>query len=217
MAYTFYLDGEQLPVTPSKLDIKIKSNNKTINLINEGDVNILRLPGLTEITFEALIPQVQYPFASELNSASNYLNLLETLKVEKKPFQFIVLRTNPSGQMLFNTNIKVALEDYTITEDAKNGFDLKANIKLKQYRDYSVKTVKITNKGNKKTATKNNKRSSTSAPQKRTYTVKKGDCLWNIAKKYLGSGARYKEIYNLNKDKIKNPNLIYAGQVLKLP
>ena len=55
MSYIFYMDGVQLPVTPSKLDTKIKSNNKTINLINEGDVNILKLPGLTEISFEALI------------------------------------------------------------------------------------------------------------------------------------------------------------------
>ena len=50
-----------------------------------------------------------------------------------------------------------------------------------------------------------------------TYTVKKGDCLWNIAKKYLGNGAKYNLIYNANKDKIKNPNLIYVGQVLTIP
>lgn len=48
-------------------------------------------------------------------------------------------------------------------------------------------------------------------------TVKSGDCLWNIAKKQLGNGADYTKIYNLNKDKIKNPNLIYPGQVLTLP
>ena len=80
MAYTFYLDGVQLPVTPSKLETKIKSNNKSINLINEGDVNVLKLPGLTEISFTALIPQVSYPFASKLQSASTYLSKLETLK-----------------------------------------------------------------------------------------------------------------------------------------
>ena len=61
------------------------------------------------------------------------------------------------------------------------------------------------------------KRETSQAPKQSTYTVKSGDCLWNIAKKYLGDGSRYNEIYNLNKDKIKNPNLIYAGQVLTLP
>ncbi len=50
-----------------------------------------------------------------------------------------------------------------------------------------------------------------------TYTVVKGDCLWNIAKKFYGRGAQYVKIYNANKDKIKNPNLIYPGQVLTIP
>lgn len=53
--------------------------------------------------------------------------------------------------------------------------------------------------------------------QNRTYTVKKGDCLWNIAKKYYGKGSLYTKIYEANRDKIKNPNLIYPGQVLKIP
>ena len=219
MAYTFYLDGVQLPVTPSKLDIKIKSNNKSVNLINEGDVNILKLPGLTEISFEALIPQVQYPFASELKTASSYLNKLEKLKTSKESFQFIVIRTNPKGKMLFNTNIAVSLEDYQITEDAKEGLDLKVTIKLKQYVEYSTKTVQVTKKATKTTAKKTTKRKSTkkTSSTKKTYTVKKGDCLWNIAKKYYGNGSYYTKIYTANKDKIKNPNLIYPGQVLTLP
>jgi len=50
-----------------------------------------------------------------------------------------------------------------------------------------------------------------------THTVVKGDTLWDIARKYLGEGKRYPEIYELNKDIVKNPNLIYPGQVLKLP
>lgn len=53
--------------------------------------------------------------------------------------------------------------------------------------------------------------------QAKTYTVKPGDCLYNISKSTLGDGGRYKEIYSLNKDKLKNPNLIYPGQVLQLP
>lgn len=217
MAYTFYLDGVQLPVTPSKLETKIKNNNKTINLINEGDVNVLKLPGLTELSFEAMIPQVNYPFATETRKASYYLNKLEGLKTSKEPFQFIVVRMNPSGKMLFNTNIKVSLEDYTVSEDAKNGLDLKVTIKLKQYKAYSTKTVKVIVKQETPKATVQTERPAETAPKKKTYTVKAGDCLWNIAKKYLGNGAKYTEIYNLNKDKIKNPNLIYVGQVLTLP
>ncbi len=49
------------------------------------------------------------------------------------------------------------------------------------------------------------------------YTVKSGDSLWAISRKYLGRGARYVEIYKLNKDILKNPDLINIGQVLEIP
>lgn len=52
---------------------------------------------------------------------------------------------------------------------------------------------------------------------KRTYTVKKGDCLWNIAKQFYGSGSAYTKIYDANTNQIANPNLIYPGQVFVIP
>lgn len=56
------------------------------------------------------------------------------------------------------------------------------------------------------------------APKTETiYIVISGDCLWNIARTHLGDGTRYMEIYNLNKDTIKNPDLISIGQKLVLP
>lgn len=61
----------------------------------------------------------------------------------------------------------------------------------------------------------------TSSPSKstaqRTYTVKKGDCLWNIAKKFYGKGSAYTKIYDANTNKIANPSLIYPGQVFVIP
>ncbi len=47
-----------------------------------------------------------------------------------------------------------------------------------------------------------------------TYTVKKGDCLWNIAKSVYGSGTWCYEL--ARKNNIKNPDLIYPGQVLEI-
>ena len=46
MAYDFYLDGVQLPIPPPKLEIKVTNKNKTVDLINTGEVNILKKEGL---------------------------------------------------------------------------------------------------------------------------------------------------------------------------
>ena len=52
---------------------------------------------------------------------------------------------------------------------------------------------------------------------KRTYTVKSGDSLSKIAQSQLGDGAKWKAIYEANRDKIDDPDLIHPGQVLNLP
>ena len=144
--YDFYLDKTLLPFAPGKLQIKIGNANKTVTLIDGGEVNLLKTPGLSDIEFECLLPQVQYPFSaypSGFQNAQDYLGVFEKFKAEKKPFQFIIARSMPSGKVLFSTNMKVSLEDYTITEEAENGFDITVKIKLKQYRDFGTKTVNI--------------------------------------------------------------------------
>lgn len=221
MAYSVYLDGVLLPITPGKLELKVKGQNKTLTLISGEEINLLKEPGLSEIQFDAVFPQVAYPFTNgRPKTADYYLSKLERLKTGKKHFQYIVSRVTPSGNSLFDTNLKVSLEDYKIVDNAKDGMDITVTIKLKQWRSFGTKTVKIEPPAaptEKPKATVEKQRDTSTAPKKKTYTVVSGDCLWNIAKKYLGDGSKYTEIYNLNKDKIKNPNLIYVGQTLILP
>jgi len=50
-----------------------------------------------------------------------------------------------------------------------------------------------------------------------TYKVKKGDTLWGISKDKLGNPQKWTNVFDLNKEQIKDPNLIYPDQVLKLP
>jgi nucleoid-associated protein YgaU len=51
----------------------------------------------------------------------------------------------------------------------------------------------------------------------RTYVVKQGDSLSKIAKQVYGNSDDWRRIYDANQDSIKDPDLIYPGQTLRLP
>ncbi|HEK8692643.1 TPA: peptidoglycan-binding protein, partial [Clostridioides difficile] len=179
MAYDFYLDGVQLPIAPPKLEIKVTNKNKTVDLINTGEVNILKKEGLSEISFEAEFTHNKLPFyRGAFKDVQFFLSKLELLKTDCKPFQFIVSR-EMGGKVLFNTNMKVSLEEYNIVEDAENGSDTKVAIKLKQYRDYSTKKlVPATPKnetGRPSVKIEPKRVDSVNSPNAKTYTVKAGD------------------------------------------
>nr|DAX55324.1 MAG TPA: tail assembly protein [Caudoviricetes sp.] len=222
--FRFYLANMLLPITPSKLSLKVKNMNKTVTLINEGEVNIIKTKGLREFSFEFLLPFTDYSFAavSRAKKQKHYLDKLNQLKINKRPFQFVVKR--PKG---FKTNIKVTLEDLNITEDAQEGRDIKVSVTLKEYRHYGTKKVVFvqppvsatgeTKQEEKKEEAKITENRDTSTAQKpKTHIVKRGDTLWGLAKRYYGNGSLYPKIVSAN-PKIKNPNLIIDGWELVIP
>ena len=127
----------------------------------------------------------------------------------------------------------VSLESYELAEDASSyGVDVMAKIELLQYAPYHTKTIefkKADSSSSTKTATVTQQRDTSTTSTSKTYTVKQGDNLWDIARVKLGNGERQTEIYNLNKATIEaaakkygrssssNGWWIYPGTVLKLP
>ena len=232
--YDFYIDRILLPVAPPAMSTTINNRNRTLSLINEGEINILKQAGLTDIEFTCLIPQIKYPFAvymDDFQPASFFLDAFEELKARLEPFQFIVSRVKPNGELLFDSNITVSLEEYTVNEDwEENTFDLEVSIVLKQYKHYGTKKVEIYNPppdapvGSPPQAVVYEERPPENPPLARSHTVISGDTLWAIAKHYLGNGARWMEIFNLN-PQIAERNLgtgrakytIFPNQVLLLP
>lgn len=54
-------------------------------------------------------------------------------------------------------------------------------------------------------------------PKEQAYTVQSGDTLSKISKQFYGDANRYMKIFDANKDQLKDPNTIKAGQVLRIP
>lgn len=55
------------------------------------------------------------------------------------------------------------------------------------------------------------------APEAVYYEVVKGDTLWKIAERHYGNGSKYPVIFEANKPMLKDPDLIYPGQKLRIP
>ncbi len=228
--YYFFFGVVPLPITPGAIDISTPSGNETVTLINHGEINIPRSPGLREIAFDFLLPRKKYHFSNYSvgdYTATILIPLLNTWKETKEPFQFIITRMSPDNQIFDFTSIKVLIEDFTYREDAEElGMDTMCSIKLKEYKDYptvSTTLQKVLDAAEDAAygvvatalvATVTKSRSTTGKKTPKTYTVQEGDTLWSICKKELGDGQKYKDIAKLNN--IDNPDLIYPGQKLRL-
>lgn len=219
--YKMYLginDGEEgfiLPVLPEKIEINEDGDNETFNVINLGEINTINKPKLSEISFESYFPLNRGPYVSseELFSPSFYISKIREWRDKKQKIRFIFTGGSP-----LELNDLFIIEGFKLSEKGGEVGDIYYSIELKRYKPYAAKKVVIVTKQNTKNKTaavKAKPPRPVEKPKQKTHTVVSGDTLWHIAKRYLGDGARYPEIAKLNN--IKNPNLIYPGQVFKIP
>ena len=106
--YRLYLkqNGEQLllPVTPAEIETRTGNRNKTAYILDFGEMNLAKKPGLTEIRFTALLPGRAYSFVQTeggFREPEYFLNRFKEYKASAKPVQMILFRRLADGKQKF--------------------------------------------------------------------------------------------------------------------
>lgn len=199
-------DRIRLPVLPESFELTVDNLNSVVNVNAIGDINLIGKTGLKEISFSSFFPVQDYYFNEYSNPMKpfQFISKLEGWRTSGKPVRVIITKTH--------INLEMAIESFSYGE--RDGTkDVYYTIELKEYKRLKTKTVAKVKVPVPKRPVKPKKKK-----KRKTYVVKRGDNLWNIAKKYYGNGSQWKKIYNQNKKVIgSNPNLIYPGQKYVIP
>lgn len=210
----------RIPVLPSEpITLSTAGSYQEHDILNLGKVKIPNGTELKELSFTSFFPGEQRKEYGFIRGAwqkpSTYDNILSYWRDNGSDVKVLVTGTS------INMNMRIG--NYETQYSGAFG-DITYSLSFFTARDPIITVVTPTKKATAKT-------SGTSRATKttKTHTVKKGDCLWNIAKKYYGNGAKWTTIYNANKSTIEarakkagykssnNGNLIFSGTVLKIP
>ncbi len=224
----------KFPVLPDKITIKNGGQNTSVNIVGLGEITIRRDRKAFSYSFSSFLPAKSFPGINtsrvvttkkvktknkkktkektEINDTPKPRNIIKKInswKEKKQPVHFII-----TGGLV---DCYCTIENFNYEEAGGDVGTYQFSIELKEYREVEVRKIKKKKKKSRPTKKKTAKRTNSKAVPD-TYIVKKGDCLYNLAKKFYGDGAKSTKIYNANKKVIgSNPNKIYPGQVLKIP
>ena len=208
MIFAFLIDGQELdlPVTPGSYRWGAA---QTVNEVSVDAVGTVYLPGRPAAhsdSVECLLPAKEYPFLTPgaMTNPMYYIEQLEALAKSGKVARYI------AGDRV---NAQVLVEEIVYEERDGTG-DVYATIYLKEYLDLEAVT---TERSAVNADTGNYNRPAATEGTTQYYTVKTGDCLSVICRRFYGNGTAkyYNAVAKYNG--IKNPHLIYSGQRLTLP
>ncbi len=211
LTYNAEQEKIRLPVLPQSFKVKNGSRNDSVDIAGLGEIVIIQSRPALQFSFSSFFPAAKFPgmHTAALTKPLALVQRINGWKASYKPVHFIV---TACGVDLYAT-----IEDFTYTEAGGDPGTYQYSMALKEYREIAVRQVKVDIAQATATVAKEEPRVDNTV-QPKTYTVVSGDCLWNIAKKFYGSGSQYTKIYDANRGVIGgNPNLIYPGQVLTIP
>lgn len=200
----------QLPVNPESIKIQRNSNNQSVTIAGLGEATILQEPKAAIISFSSFFPKTYFPGCAVKNPLlpHAYINAISTWMNDKAVVRLYITKCDIVWY--------ATIESFSYSQSGGDVGSYDYAISLKSYKTVKSRQINI-NKNKAFVPKKTNSRVNTKSKPK-TYTVKSGDCLYNIAKKYYGDGSEYTKIYEANKKIIgSNHNLIKEGQVLTIP
>lgn len=201
----------EFPVLPEKVVVSYGSKNDSVQVCGVGEVTILQDSSAVTIQFSSCFPKKYFSGyrVKQPPNPQKAMKQILSMKESKKPVRFSI-----TGMKL---SMYCTIESFEIQEQGGDPETIYYTLKLKEYRSVKVRKIKVDVSTKKATISSSEERTDNTQTGQ-TYTVVSGDCLWNIAKKFYGEGAKYTIIYDANREVIGgNPNLIYPGQVLTIP
>lgn len=205
-----------MPVAPPAITTTINGKNEVVDLLNGGEFNMIKKPGLTDIKLTLRLPSQDASYVQDFNPQQVYLDHFEALKIveNRRVFSWMIIRSSSEEGLSDGYMEYVTLEEYEILEDVREGSDIIVDVHLKQFVPLRDKITKVT-----EDAEGGFKAEEVPVPRGLPETPKSveavpNDSLFLIAQKYLGDGERYSELMELNN--ISNPNDIEVGQLIKL-
>lgn len=221
MSYGVYFkyDGERykLPVNPEEIKKTQKLNIEKYQVLGSGAVSIPTYADLWEYSFECELPhtEVHYMEPGSFADPDSYIQMLTDAQKNKSPIRLIYSNGETDDE-----SVKVLVETCSIVEKGGEEGDKYLSLSFMQYKAPGKKYMAVqtpTDTVMKEQTPQETQPSNPAVTQGKTYTVKSGDSLWKIAEQFYGNGAAYTKIASANSDKIKNPNLIYPGQIFNIP
>lgn len=218
---TLIVEGREvaLPVLPAKLKVTSPGKNETTTVLNLGEVLILRKKGLRTVAWDSFFPAHEAPYVTgRITDPVEIVQAIQKARDKESPIRFLITGTD------LDINVRMGVETFDYEERSGELGDFYYSIKLSEWKDYSPRRIILPPEPAKPAQAKEPERPAP-APEKKTHTVVKGDCLWAIAQKYYGNGSRYPEIYKANQSAIDGRNkgtgnpkyTIYPGQVFTIP
>ena len=202
------------PIPPRQISFSRAGETIGIKSIVLGEIPWGRGRKAEVVTLEGIWPG--YKQTMPRNHYADSYQIDKEIKdiLDHRPFAKEMRLVIRSDDFPIDINMPVYLESYDV-EHIGGDDTLTYSMTLREYRAYRLRRFDV--KQNKITSAKEAKRPS--APKPKEYTVIKGDTLSGITRKYLGSSARWRELYEINKGNMRSnsPHLIYPGEKLKIP